>query len=41
MHAIGKIWSEMNMFVAFDQMKEDSVRGDALFNIPLYPDYHS
>lgn len=28
----------MNMFVAFDQMKGDPIRGDALFNIPLYPD---
>lgn len=35
MDTVGKIWSEMKMFIAFDQMKDEPIRANALFNIPL------
>lgn len=35
MDTVGKIWSEKKMFIAFDQMKDEPVKANALFNIPL------
>lgn len=35
MDTVGKIWSEMKMFMAFDQMKDEPIRANAPFCIPL------
>lgn len=35
MDTVGKIWSEMQMFIAFDQMKDEPIRANAPFRIPL------
>lgn len=35
MDNVGKILSELKMFIAFNQTKDEPIRANALFGIPL------